>query len=50
MGGPIFYPFSDFYLFGDKNSIDSSYFIIEREFFVGILYKKEGLRLGLLGA
>ena len=31
-----------FYLSADKNSIVSSYFIVEKGFFVGI-YKKKGL-------
>jgi len=47
VGGPVFSCFLTFYPFADKNSILSSYFIIERGFFVGI-YKKKGL--GLLGA
>jgi len=43
-----FFRFLTFYPFADKNSIVSSYFIVEkRVLFVGI-YKKKGL--GLLGA
>ena len=45
--GPLFSRFLTFYPFADKNSIVSSYFIVERGFFVGI-YKKKGL--SLLGA
>ena len=45
--GPVFFRFLTFYPFADKNSIASSYFIIEKRFFVGI-YKKKGL--GLLWA
>jgi len=48
VGGPVFPRFLTFYPFADKNSIVSSYFIIDRGFFVGIYYKKKGL--GLLGA
>ena len=47
VGGPIFSHLPTFYPFADKNAIVSSYFIVERGFFVGI-YKKKGL--GLLGA
>jgi len=37
-----FFSFLTFYLFADKNSIVSSYFIVEKRVFVGI-YKKRGL-------
>ena len=48
VGGPVFFRFLTFYPFADKNSIVSSYFIVEKEgFFVG-MYKKKGL--GLLWA
>jgi len=39
--GQFFFVFLTFYPFADKNSIVSSYFIVERGFFVGI-YKKKG--------
>ena len=47
VGGPVFFCFLTFYPFADKNSIVSSYFIVEKRVFVGI-YKKKGL--GLLWA
>ena len=47
MGEPVFFRFLTFYPFADKNSIVSSYFIVEKRVFVGI-YKKKGL--GLLWA
>ena len=41
MGGPIFfYPFADFYPFGDKKSIIHT-LSLKEDFFVGI-YKKRG--------
>ena len=43
-----FFCFLTFYPFADKNSIVSSYFIVERGFFVGI-YKKKGLGLFIFG-
>jgi len=48
VGGPVFFRFLTFYPFADKNSIVSSYSVVEKKvFFVGI-YKKKGL--GLLWA
>jgi len=44
VGGPIFFRFLTFYPFADKNSIVSSYFIVEKRVFCGI-YKKKGLGL-----
>ena len=41
VGGPRFFRFLTFYSFADKNSIVSSYFIVEKRVFVGI-YKKKG--------
>jgi len=35
VGGPAFSRFLTFYLFADKNSIVSSYFMVERGFFCG---------------
>ena len=35
VGGPVFSRFLTFYPFADKNSIVSSYFIVERGFFCG---------------
>ena len=40
----VFFRSLTFYPFADKNSIVSSYFIVEKRFFVGI-YKKKGLGL-----
>jgi len=47
VGGPDFFRFLTFYPFAEKNSIVSSYFIVEKRVFCGI-YKKKGL--GLLWA
>ena len=35
VGGPVFFLFLTFYLFADKNSIVSSYFIVEKRVFCG---------------
>jgi len=47
VGWAVFFRFLTFYLFADKNSVVSSYFIVKKRIFVGI-YKKKGL--GLLWA
>jgi len=41
VGGP-FFPFSDFYPFADKNSIVSSYFIVEKRVFLWGYIRKRG--------
>ena len=35
VGGPVFFRFLTFYPFADKNSIVSSYFIVEKRVFCG---------------
>jgi len=43
VGGPVFFGFRTFYLFADKNSIVSSYFIVEKRVFVWGYIRKRGL-------
>ena len=43
MGGPILYPFADVAVLRSENTsdtVDSSYFIIKRVFFLGYIRKK----------
>jgi len=43
VGGPVFFRFLTFYPFADKNSIVSSYFIVERGVFLWGYVSKRGL-------
>ena len=42
VGGPVFFRFLTFYPFADKNSIVSSYFIVEERVFLWGCMRKRG--------